>query len=142
MCEGGELFDRIISKGHFSEKEAQECFLSMMRAIHYCHKNKICHRDLKPENFLYKTKEDGSPLKLIDFGLSKIFVTVEEVVEKNPSTPQQFRGRRKSNMTTKAGTPYYIAPEVLTGNYDEKCDLWSAGTVPSFKNVRIQIQPV
>jgi len=44
-----------------------------MRAINYCHSNKICHRDLKPENFLFLTKKESSPLKVIDFGLSKVF---------------------------------------------------------------------
>lgn len=73
ICEGGELFDRIIEKGHFSEKEARTMFLQMMQALNYCHTNGICHRDLKPENFLLLTKADDSQIKVIDFGLSIIF---------------------------------------------------------------------
>jgi len=73
------------------------------------------HRDLKPENFLYETKEEGSDLKIIDFGLSKVFKTSKNGVI--------------TKMMTKAGTPYYISPEVLAGNYDEKCDLWAAGCI-------------
>jgi len=83
LCEGGELFDRIIAKGHFTEKEAQSTFTQIMRSLHYCHKNKICHRDLKPENFLFKSKTDIGSIKLIDFGLSKVFVTTEEYIDKN-----------------------------------------------------------
>lgn len=81
-----------------------------MSAICYCHSNGIAHRDLKPENFLFLTKHDDSPLKLIDFGLSKNFESAE-------------------NMHTKAGTPYYISPEVLKGEYNESCDIWSAGVI-------------
>ena len=73
MCEGGELFDRITDKGCFSEAEAHEIFLQIMQALNYCHANGICHRDLKPENFLFLTKADDSPLKVIDFGLSILF---------------------------------------------------------------------
>jgi len=54
-----------------------------MRSLHYCHKNKICHRDLKPENFLFKSKTDINSIKLIDFGLSKVFVTTDEYIDKN-----------------------------------------------------------
>ena len=115
MCEGGELFDRIIEKGQFSEAEARNIFLQIMHALNYCHKNKICHRDLKPENFLLLTKADDSPIKMIDFGLSKFFDMKETAKAKAMS------------MTTKAGTPYYISPEVLKGDYDESCDIWSAG---------------
>lgn len=113
ICEGGELFDRIIEKGQFSEAEARHIFTQIMHALNYCHKNKICHRDLKPENFLLLTKADDSPLKMIDFGLSKFFDMKESA--------------KALSMTTKAGTPYYISPEVLKGDYDESCDIWSAG---------------
>ena len=73
------------------------------------------HRDLKPENFLYETKEENSGIKVIDFGLSKICHT------KNIGKIER--------MKTRAGTPYYISPEVLAGNYDKSCDLWSAGCI-------------
>ena len=75
-CVGGELFDRIITriqaKNIFSEKEAAHFFEQMMSAVNYCHAQKICHRDLKPENLLLLNNKDDSPLKVIDFGLSKI----------------------------------------------------------------------
>ncbi|CAK88776.1 unnamed protein product (macronuclear) [Paramecium tetraurelia] len=111
LCEGGELFDRIMDKGYFSEAEAHEIFLQIMQALNYCHTNGICHRDLKPENFLFLTKADDSPIKVIDFGLSTLF---EDPI---------------ITMKTKAGTPYYISPEVLKGSYDESCDIWSAGVI-------------
>jgi calcium-dependent protein kinase len=81
-----------------------------MQAICYCHAKGIAHRDLKPENFLLLTKHDDSPLKVIDFGLSTTFDA-------------------KINLKTKAGTPYYISPEVLEGKYDESCDIWSSGVI-------------
>lgn len=155
VCEGGELFDRIISKGHFSENEARHLFVQIMKSLFYCHKHGICHRDLKPENFLFGSKDDHSVLKLIDFGLSKIFANENEIIDSKPSNSKiagfsEFRGRRKPNaMTTKAGTPYYIAPEVMDGNYDEKCDIWSAGVLlyillcgypPFYGNTDAQIQ--
>lgn len=102
-----------------------------MQALNYCHSNKICHRDLKPENFLLLTKADDSPIKVIDFGLSTIFLD------------EKLNNSKKKMMKTKAGTvtknlnsfklklisqkPYYISPEVLQGSYDESCDIWSAG---------------
>jgi calcium-dependent protein kinase len=70
------------------------------------------HRDLKPENFLYSNNEENSDLKIIDFGLSKILA-----------------GGKLQRMKSRAGTPYYISPEVLAGNYDVSCDMWSAGCI-------------
>lgn len=118
-CNGGELFDKIIDKLQndtiFTEREAAKIFKQVMSAVCYCHKEGICHRDLKPENLLLLNKKDDSPIKVIDFGLSNIF--------KDNTTGQEKK------MTTKVGTAYYVSPEVLAGNYDEKCDIWSAGVI-------------
>ena len=112
LCTGGELFDRIIELGHLTEHQAAIIMQQILRAIYYMHQNKVMHRDLKPENFLFLTKEsiEKSPLKIIDFGLSCRF------------QPGQM-------MSTKAGTPYYVAPQVLAGKYDEGCDVWSCGVI-------------
>lgn len=100
-----------------------------MKAINYCHSNKICHRDLKPENFLFLTKDKDSPVKVIDFGLSKIFEEDGLVQSKAKLEKKVKRKPKKVIMKTRAGTPYYIAPEVLTGSYNETCDIWSAGVI-------------
>jgi len=121
-CVGGELFDRILSRiesgNLYSEKQAANIFKQMMSAVSYCHSQGICHRDLKPENILFLTKEEDSPIKVIDFGLSKIFGDVTKNKKQN-----------KKNMQTRVGTAYYVSPEVLKGDYDEKCDIWSAGVI-------------
>lgn len=112
LADGGELFERIVSAGHFKETQAASGMKQMLGAILYMHKNKICHRDLKPENFIFSSKAaiDANVLKLIDFGLSASI------------TPGK-------NFTTKAGTPYYVAPQVLEGSYNESCDIWSCGVI-------------
>ena len=71
LMDGGELFDRIVEKEQYSEKEAAETIKPIVDAIRYCHENGIIHRDLKPENLLYETTEEGSIIKITDFGLSK-----------------------------------------------------------------------
>jgi len=112
LCTGGELFDRIIESGHFTEPQAATVMQHMFRAIYYMHENHICHRDLKPENFLFTTKDpiEQTHLKVIDFGLAIKF-TDGQVLK------------------TKAGTPYYVAPQVLSGKYDQSSDLWSLGVI-------------
>jgi calcium-dependent protein kinase len=112
LCTGGELFDRIIELGHLTEHQAAIIMQQILRAVFYMHQNKVMHRDLKPENFLFSTKEsvEKSPLKIIDFGLSAHFEAGQ-------------------TMSTKAGTPYYVAPQVLAGKYDESCDIWSCGVI-------------
>jgi len=112
LCNGGELFDKIIECGHFTETQAAILMQQIIRAIYYMHENHVCHRDLKPENFLFMTKEaiEKNLLKIIDFGLSCKFEA------------QQV-------LTTKAGTPYYVAPQVLVGKYDHLSDLWSCGVI-------------
>jgi len=112
LCSGGELFDRIVEASHFSEKDAAIIMQQILRAIFYLHEQHICHRDLKPENFLFQSKDpiEGNILKLIDFGLSSKFKDGEA-------------------MSSRAGTPYYVSPQVLAGKYNHLSDLWSAGVI-------------
>lgn len=88
----------------------------MLSAIKHLHKHQICHRDLKPENFLFQDVSPDAEIKLIDFGLSKRFGSINQ-------TPNKVK------LSTVVGTPYYVAPEVLSGNYDSSCDIWSLGII-------------
>lgn len=114
-CLGGEFFDRLAQRAKtsnlYTEKEAARIFKQLISAINYCHCHGVCHRDIKPENLLFASMEDDSPLKMIDFGLSKIFSAQDHA------------------MKSIVGTTYYMAPEVIKGKYDEKCDIWSAGVI-------------
>ena len=107
---GGELFDRIKEKEHFTEREAALLTRQICLAISHLHQNGIAHRDVKPENFLFATEDENSILKLIDFGFSKNY--------------------NESNLTSPCFTPFYVAPEVLTAaKYDKACDMWSVGII-------------
>ena len=110
LCKGKEVFQKIASEGKIEEKKVAIVIHKVLNAIAYCHSRGITHRDIKPENILFETDELNSEIKLIDFGLSRKY-----------SADQK--------MHTILGTPYYIAPEVLKGNYDEKCDIWSIGVL-------------
>lgn len=73
VCKGGELFDRIIRRGHYSERKAAELTRTIVGVVEACHSLGVMHRDLKPENFLLVNEEEDSLLKTIDFGLSIFF---------------------------------------------------------------------
>jgi len=110
-CEGGELFSRLADAGNYAENDAACATVHMLNAVGYLHAHQIVHRDLKPENFLYETKERNATLKLIDFGLAKIWDS-------------------SSLMKTACGTIAYASPDVLLGEgYTNKCDLWSIGVI-------------
>lgn len=114
LLTGGELFDRIVAKHSYSEKEASELVRDLASGIHYLHSIGIVHRDLKPENLIYLTKDADSVIKITDFGLAKA----------------KAKGQLSSAMTTACGTPGYVAPEILKGEpYDHKVDLWSLGVI-------------
>lgn len=106
---GGELFDRIVKKGSFSEAEAASQVKQVTSALIYMHKNGVVHRDLKPENLLFETKSDYSTIKIIDFGLAKV---------------------NDDAMRTPCGTPGYVAPEILSDKeYGKEVDMWSVGVI-------------
>ncbi|URE28701.1 calcium-dependent protein kinase [Musa troglodytarum] len=110
LCAGGELFDRIVAQGHFTERAAASLLRTIVQIVHTCHSMGVMHRDLKPENFLLLNKEEDSPLKATDFGLS-VFFKQGEV----------FRDI--------VGSAYYIAPEVLKRKYGPEADIWSIGVM-------------
>lgn len=110
VCSGGELFDRIIAKGSYSERKAAKICRGIVTVVHVCHFMGVMHRDLKPENFLFESKDEDSDLKAIDFGLS---VFIEE-------------GRIYKEIV---GSAYYVAPEVFKRNYGKEIDVWSAGVI-------------
>lgn len=107
LISGGELFELISNDHHFNEKKAALIFKSIIETVNYLHKKNIVHRDLKPENMLFTTK---NTLKLVDFGSSQLFLP----------------GKK---LKIKHGTSYYVAPEVIKGSYNEKCDIWSCGVL-------------
>ncbi|KAK6247753.1 hypothetical protein QUC31_019318 [Theobroma cacao] len=110
LCEGGELFDRIVARGHYTERAAAGVMRTIVEVVQMCHKHGVMHRDLKPENFLFANKKETAPLKAIDFGLSVFFKP----------------GERFNEIV---GSPYYMAPEVLKRNYGPEVDVWSAGVI-------------
>jgi calcium-dependent protein kinase len=113
LCKGKEVIDRMVDDGHISEYVVQQIIYKITSALNYCHSIGITHRDIKPENILFESRESDSEVKLIDFGLSKKHNSGEK-------------------MHTILGTPYYVAPEVLQGSYDDKCDIWSVGAITYF----------
>lgn len=108
---GGELFDRIVQKSYYNEKEARDTVLILFKAMAYCHEKKVAHRDLKPENLLLLSTSNDSNIKIADFGFAKRVITPK-------------------SLTTQCGTPGYVAPEILEGTpYDTQADMWSLGVI-------------
>ena len=73
LCAGGELFDRILQKGHYSEREAAKLIKTIVGVVESCHSLGVMHRDLKPENFLFDNPGEDAKLKATDFGLSVFY---------------------------------------------------------------------
>lgn len=112
LATGGELFDRIIAKGSFTERDATRVLTMVLDGVRYLHGLGITHRDLKPENLLYYHPGHDSKIMITDFGLSAML--------KGPD----------NHMRTTCGTPEYIAPEILARQpYTSQVDLWAIGVI-------------
>ncbi|XP_076313466.1 calcium/calmodulin-dependent protein kinase type 1-like [Tachypleus tridentatus] len=110
LVTGGELFDRIVEKGSYTEKDASHLIKQILEAVDYMHTQGVVHRDLKPENLLYYSPDDDSKIMISDFGLSKM--------------------EDSGIMATACGTPGYVAPEVLAQKpYGKAVDVWSIGVI-------------
>lgn len=110
LLEGGELFDRIVQKACYNEKEARDLVRVLLGALKYIHDLGVVHRDLKPENLLMADAVNDSNVKLADFGFAK--------------RAEGF------TLTTQCGSPGYVAPEILNAvKYGKPSDMWSAGVI-------------
>ncbi|XP_038993548.1 CDPK-related kinase 4-like isoform X2 [Hibiscus syriacus] len=111
LCEGGELLDRILSRGgRYTEGDAKNIIVQILSVVAFCHLQGVVHRDLKPENFLFTTRDEDAPMKIIDFGLSDF-------------TRSDYR------LNDIVGSAYYVAPEVLHRSYSVEADMWSIGVI-------------
>ncbi|KAG8463192.1 hypothetical protein KFE25_011189 [Diacronema lutheri] len=126
LCTGGELFDRIVNMGRYSEEDARYFAFKLLNAVLYLHDQHICHRDLKPENILLASADEDAELCITDFGLGKVIVSATEGVS-----------WREVALRTRCGTPGYAAPEVISASYAPglerryglECDMWAVGVV-------------
>jgi len=110
LVSGKELFDKIVERGQYSEKDAANIVKQIVEAVKYLHENDIVHRDLKPENLLSAGEGENEIVKVADFGFAKNF------------------GEEK--LITSCGSPGYVAPEVLTEDtYTNAVDMWSVGVI-------------
>lgn len=110
LCTGGDLFTHVSQMKNITEQEICHLIYKITSAIVHCHSLGIVHRDLKPDNILFESKTQFSDIKLIDFGLSRKYI-------------------KEDDLHSVVGSPHYVAPEVLNGEYDEKCDVWSIGII-------------
>ncbi|XP_069778118.1 serine/threonine-protein kinase H1-like isoform X1 [Narcine bancroftii] len=113
LATGGELFDRVIAKGSFTERDATRVLQMVLDGIKYLHTLGITHRDLKPENLLYYHPGSDSKILVTDFGLAN-------------------SGNKGGDwsMRTTCGTPEYIAPEILLRKpYSNAVDMWALGVI-------------
>jgi len=107
---GGELFDRIVAKTVYNEKEARDLVRVLLSTLSYLHSHNVAHRDLKPENLLLTSDRDDADIKIVDFGFAK--------------------HTRGNDLDSVCGTPDYVAPEILMRrHYGTKCDIWSTGVI-------------
>ncbi|KAF5451799.1 hypothetical protein F2P56_026869 [Juglans regia] len=111
LCEGGELLDRILSRGgRYAEDDAKFIVVQILSVVAFCHLQGVVHRDLKPENFLFTSRSEDADMKLIDFGLSDFI-------------------RPDARLNDIVGSAYYVAPEVLHRSYSLEGDIWSIGVI-------------
>ena len=139
LCTGGELYNAIVKRGHFTEYDAAVIFRDLISALQVLHSNDILHLDIKPENILFESDDADAKIKLTDFGLSRVFHTDKETgvcTEEAPPTEKMLQDKLDQFVTSgilqshMRGTMGYMAPELILCNYSSKpADLWAAGVV-------------
>ena len=112
VLEGGELFDRILDKVHYSENDARKCVCIMLEVAAWLHARGVCHRDFKPENLILATSADDTSIHVVDFGLA---AHVDD----------------RDAMHSQCGTPQFLAPEIIDAAppFGPKTDVWAIGVI-------------
>lgn len=111
LMSGGDLFDRIGKKKSYSEADARDLIVKMLKSVAYCHAAKIAHCDMKPKNLLLMSEDNDSYIKLADFGFAA-------------------RCHEPKSLTKQCGTPFFVSPEILMRKaYDQQSDMWSVGCI-------------
>uniref|UniRef100_A0A803KZT2 non-specific serine/threonine protein kinase n=1 Tax=Chenopodium quinoa TaxID=63459 RepID=A0A803KZT2_CHEQI len=144
LCEGGELLDRILSRGgRYPEVDAKVIIKQILNVVSFCHLQGVVHRDLKPENFLFTSKSEDADMKLIDFGLSD-FIRPGRHTHSHSHTHMHvfvvydvygikdwcmFVINADERLNDIVGSAYYVAPEVLHRSYSLEGDMWSIGVI-------------
>lgn len=111
LMSGGDLFDRIGKKKTYSEEDARDLAVKMLKAMSYCHSHRVAHCDMKPKNLLLMSEDNHSYIKLADFGFAA-------------------RCHTEKCLTKQCGTPFFVSPEILMRQpYDQQSDMWSVGCI-------------
>eukprot|EP00118_Oscarella_pearsei_P010167 m.61290 g.61290 ORF g.61290 m.61290 type:complete len:241 (+) comp34990_c0_seq1:330-1052(+) len=120
FCSGGSLADYLKRVEDIALGERLTWCRQLSLGVLFIHKQGIVHRDLKPDNILV---DGDGVLKIADVGLAKAVWDVNQRIQPNPSITFT------SYMSTREGTMPFMAPEVFSGHYTEKCDIFSLGMV-------------
>lgn len=137
LCTGGELYEHIIRRGHYTERDAAKITRDLVSALHALHQHDILHLDIKPENILFESMEPDAKIKITDFGLSKLYTSVREAQEKELFSMEVMQQKLKAfsesgelNRDRLRGTIGYMSPElILTGHCSKATDVFAAGVV-------------
>jgi len=136
LCTGGELYEHVISKGHFTERDAAVIIRDLVSGLHALHSTGILHLDIKPENILFESNEPDARIRITDFGLSKLFGDRCENSRDCPTAEElaallrKFEDTGILNRQRLRGTVGYMSPElILAGHASAATDVWAVGVV-------------